>query len=72
MPYTCCTNGCTNRRINASDRIPGVKFFGIPKDSSRRRDWMAKISRTVLPETAETCGDHFVTGNSPCGIILCL
>ena len=77
MPDTCCATGCTNRRSNVSDRIPGVKypsFFRIPKDSNRRREWMAKISRKVLPETAKICSDHFVTGILPFGIsiILCL
>ena len=77
MPDTCCANGCTNRRINVSDRIPGVKypsFFRIPKDSNRRREWMAKISRKLLPETAKICSDHFVTGILPfdISIILCL
>ena len=75
MLDVCCANGCKNRRVNASDRIPGTKyplFFRIPKDSNRRREWMAKINGKALPVTAKICSDHFVTGISSFCITLCL
>uniref|UniRef100_A0A8C5AKF4 THAP-type domain-containing protein n=1 Tax=Gadus morhua TaxID=8049 RepID=A0A8C5AKF4_GADMO len=60
MPAICCAVGCNNSRT----RNPGLIFYSLPTEKSRRDKWLAAIRRDHWAPTSHSllCSEHFVSG----------
>ena len=60
MGKSCCAVGCTNRCYKGC----GLEFYRFPRDSERRRQWVAAVNRKnwVPNEFSWICSSHFVGG----------
>ncbi|XP_063850357.1 THAP domain-containing protein 2-like [Scylla paramamosain] len=59
MPTTCVAFGCNEQANKKSD--PSITFHQLPKDPSRRKEWLAAIRRdNYTPgKQARLCSKHF-------------
>ena len=60
MGKSCCAVGCMNRCYRGC----GLEFYRFPRDSERRRQWIAAVDRKnwVPSEFSWICSGHFVGG----------
>ncbi len=64
MPVRCAVYGCSLSRGKRTKML-GIRFFSIPKNLHKRRQWIAAINRKDWkPEKKGhvVCGRHFVSG----------
>ena len=54
---SCGAPDCTNRISKNLD----ISFHRLPAEGKRRKAWLAKIKRQILPKELYICSDHFET-----------
>ena len=53
----CAVVDCHNNSFTKGRKE--VRFFGFPKDTALRKQWIHKIKRENLPKNPTVCEEHF-------------